>query len=106
MCDNDHSWTDHFNFDTADVICRKLNFTRAVTWNTEESFDIQINYPIYLRKVRCNYNAYYNGDWCGTFSYTAIKYYGYVRTRCSHNHDLFLSCTGKSAEEFCFYLSC
>ena len=75
----DLSWGSHaFEFETADVICRKMNFTRAISWTTGENFDIQSNYEIHAtlncHDTRCSYNI----D---------------VRN-CEHSQDVFLSCTG------------
>ena len=79
-----YEWS--FKFDSADAICRQMNFTRAERWTTNESYDIQSNYPIYLRDVRCNSN----GGWpdnCGFYEETGS---------CKHNQDVFLSCTSKA----------
>ena len=75
-----------FKFESADAICRQMNFTRAAKWTTNQSYDIQSNYPIYLRDVGCNSG----GDW--------PKYCSYYEDtgRCKHSQDVFLSCTSET----------
>ena len=74
---------DHFDNDAADAICREMNFTQALSWTIDDSFEIQQNYDIKLDNVNCS-----TADWenC-TFS----KY-----SDCFHSEDVFMSCTSKS----------
>ena len=80
MC---YEWATSFKSDSADVICRQMNFARAAKWTIEESFDIQNNYPIHVRDISC----ISDGEWpdsCSSYEDTG---------RCEHSQDVFLSCT-------------
>ena len=75
---------DHFESNAADAICREMNFTQALSWTIDNSFEIQQNYDIKLDDVKCSTANWEN---C-TFSMS--KY-----TDCFHNEDVFLSCSSR-----------
>ena len=72
-----------FDFFDADFYCRQMNFTQALKWTTEESFDIQKNYP-----TEYYYYYYY-------LHYRSVRF-------CTHSQDVFLSCTGNSFVKISF----
>ena len=90
MCDRIRQ---HFSLYAADAACKKMNFARAEKWTVRESFDIQRNYDINLDQVSC----YSNVEWesCSYTEYTID---------CSHNTDVFLSCTGNFERANAFHL--
>ena len=70
---------DSFNYTAADAICKQMNFTHALEWNSEASFDIQSNYDIKLDDVECS------SDELKNCRYSEIH-------DCEHSEDVFLSC--------------
>ena len=70
---------DSFYYNAADAICKQMNFTHALEWNSETSFAIQSNYDIKLDEVECGSDEWKN---C---SYSE-------RHDCEHSEDVFLSC--------------
>ena len=72
----DHS----FSNNAAEAICKLMNFTSAVEWNSGAYFEIQSNYDIKLDDVECN-----STEW-ESCSYSEID-------NCGHSEDVFLSCS-------------
>ena len=71
---------DNFDDDAAEAICKLMNFTSAVEWNSGAYFEIQSNYDIKLDDVECN-----STEW-ESCSYSEID-------NCGHSEDVFLSCS-------------
>ena len=82
-----HRWNRDFTYKEADIICRLMNFTRAVRWTNKERFDIQSNYDINLGDVECD--SRYSDDW--------DRCRNKKKPLCGHDEDVFLSCTGNSS---------
>ena len=74
---------DTFDKTTADAFCRRLGYTCAKRWSTEDSFAIQEKFDIKLSNVKCR-----NSDWGScTFSEEPLN--------CEHENDVFLSCSSE-----------
>ena len=71
---------DSFDAKAAEAICKQMNFTRAVEWNSDTNFGIQSDYDIKLDEVEC-----LSADWRNcTYS---------EDHDCGHSEDVFLRCS-------------
>ena len=71
---------DRFDAKAAEAICKEMNFTRAVEWNSDTNFDIQSNYDIKLDEVECLSVVWRNCTYSEDHD-------------CRHSEDVFLRCS-------------
>ena len=84
VCDSTSYSSSYFDDNSAEAICRLLGYSSQSSWSSRSKWEIQNNYDIKMRKVRCS-----NGDWSScTYSTSSLQY-------CDHSEDIFLTCTGK-----------
>ena len=81
---------DSFNDIAAKAICKDMNFTHALKWNSYTNFDIQSNYEIKLDDVECS-----SGEWKRC---RATEVYSHQHHDCEHNEDVLLSCGGEQKD--------
>lgn len=74
---------DGFDSSAANVICRELGFQSAISWRSSYEYEYQGNLPISLDDINCPYSA----DMINECSYNAERH------DCSHNEDIFLTCS-------------
>ena len=78
-----------FNNQTAEAICRRMNFSSAIEWKSELESEIQKKFEVAMKIINCP-DVVRKSEQC-TFSEVIIDF----EDNCFHRKDVFLKCTGQ-----------
>lgn len=84
---------DHFDQTAANAICIEMGFSGAVTWASGSYFESQYEFTIGLDEVHCESNLWESCTWRTDHD-------------CSHNEDVFLTCSSPVTTQSEYLLEC